>query len=532
MKTGVFVAVLFGVCALGTPAQESRPADPVSEEIQRLAQAGRLAEAVDALDALIAKGSKDARHHAARFSFLGALYKQDDVVHRPRLAAAARSYAALLPEGESRTQLRNLAAKLEEADRGVDSAPASRPQKAGLTGMQRIELASAEAELTAAAAETTREKQLAGFRAALERLKPLVEAVPDEVNAWRLLAIAASQLDDEDEGRRAAQALMRFGAVESDDVRLQKVMVALNLKGWLKEGPKIDVEAVASWADVVVKRADPQAVTDAKVRERIAATGLPWLVKHRATGIEFVLIPPGEYLRGAPDSDDQASSAERPQHRIVIGEPFYLARTELTNAQYRRFRPAHSSGTFGEFDLNGETQPVVNVNWNDATSYCKEYGFELLSEAQWEYAARAGTTTRYPWGDDPDAGKGWANGCDASAKRKWPEWSAFSWDDGYPATAPVGLFPNKVVGRNAFGLFDMIGNVWEWCATVYDAGEYARCKTKADGRADAPTTDGPRVLRGGSWFFGPRFCRSSSRFRFVPSFTYGYVGFRPARTCR
>ncbi len=507
----ILIAGILGVVCFGGFAQESRPADPVSEEIQRLAQAGRLVEAVEALDALIAKGSQDARHHAARFSFLGALYKQESVVHRPRLAAAARSYAALLPEGESRTTLQNLAAKLEADDRAVASAPTSRPQKAGLTGMQRIELGTVEADLTAAAAETTREKQLAGFRAALARLTPLLEALPDEVRAWRLLAIAALQLDDEDNGRRAALALLRLGAVESDDVGLQKVLIALNAKDWLKEAPKVDVHSVASWAEVISVRVDPQVVPDVAWRKRIERTGWPWRVRDRATQIEMLLVPPGTFRRGASPGDTEADSDEQPQHDVEITQPFYLARYEVLRSEWSAVMGKDPSrGT------NGVGMPVDSVSHDALTDATNGFfakagnGMRLPSEAEWEYACRAELTG-------------------SVSRPRYGALDEIAWHDGNSNSSS-----HKVGGKtaNALGFHDMIGNLWEWCADVYDAAKYKAMTGSVNKNPSTPDGPGPRVLRGGSRFYGPLNCRSSNRIGHDPSNPDGFVGFRPARTCR
>jgi formylglycine-generating enzyme required for sulfatase activity len=145
----------------------------------------------------------------------------------------------------------------------------------------------------------------------------------------------------------------------------------------------------------------------------------------------------------------------------------------------------------------------------------------LPTEAQWEYACRAGTKTAYPWGDNPDDGKGWANAADQSLKKKIPnqkDWSFFSWDDGFVFTAPVGSFK-----ANAFGLYDMNGNAWQWCQDRY--GDYEK------GAATDPTgadTGGFRVLRGGSWSSTPGDCRSASRCMDPPDYRIALNGIRVA----
>jgi len=158
--------------------------------------------------------------------------------------------------------------------------------------------------------------------------------------------------------------------------------------------------------------------------------------------------------------------------------------------------------------------PVVQVSWNDATAFCnwltKKSGkaVGLPTEAQWEYACRAGTKTAYPWGDNPDDGKGWANCGDQSLQKKLPNAPAtskfFSWDDGFVFTSPVGSFK-----PNAFGLYDMTGNVWQWCQDRYR--DYDK------GAATDPTgavVGSARVLRGGSWVVNPGYCRAACHNRY------------------
>ena len=249
---------------------------------------------------------------------------------------------------------------------------------------------------------------------------------------------------------------------------------------------------------------------------------VPKEIRHRKTGIELVLIVQGEYWMGASPGDEKAESAEKPRHRVKIAQPFYLGKYEVTNGQYRKFKPDHDSGSFKDYSLNGDRQPVVMVRWNDVKAFCSKYDFRLPTEAEWEYACRAGSTTRYPWGDSGAGGKGWANCLDQTAKRKWPDWPAFSWDDGYAVSSPVGGFK-----ANPFGLHDMTGGVWEWCSDWYDEDWYQKCSGVDGGGPDSGKC---RVLRGGSWGTFPLRCRSSYRHKFEPSSCGDNYGFRVAGT--
>ena len=175
-----------------------------------------------------------------------------------------------------------------------------------------------------------------------------------------------------------------------------------------------------------------------------------------------------------------------------------------------------------------DEHPVVNVSWNDAVAFCewlksKEgQAYRLPTEAEWEYACRAGTTTRYFNGDDPELLAKVGNVADATAKAKYPSWSAIAASDGYVYTAPVARFQ-----ANAFSLYDTHGNVWEWCQDEYDSSYY---KSSPMDDPLCSAGDSRRVIRGGGWIVvNPRRCRSAYRSRYVPGFPSVDMGFRVAR---
>jgi formylglycine-generating enzyme required for sulfatase activity len=248
--------------------------------------------------------------------------------------------------------------------------------------------------------------------------------------------------------------------------------------------------------------------------------------------------------------------SEQPQHRVRITRPFYLGVYEVTQGQYAQFvqetdyrTEAERDGKGGwgynaaknEFKIGPEyswrftgfeyenDHPVVNVSWNDAVAFCewlsRKEGVEyrLPTEAEWEYACRAGTSTAYYHGNEAEGLAAVGNVADGTARERFPNWKTISGRDGYVFTAPVGRFR-----PNGFGLYDMHGNVWEWCADWYD-DDYYRTSPQDDPKG--PDSGVLRVLRGGSWGTSARAARSAYRGTYTPvDRVTGSVGFRLART--
>jgi len=241
------------------------------------------------------------------------------------------------------------------------------------------------------------------------------------------------------------------------------------------------------------------------------------------TGMAFVWVAKGCFQMGSPGDETGRFGNER-RHEACV-EDFWLGKHEVTNAQYRRFRAAHDSGNYRGRSLNGDDQPVVNVTWKAAAAYAEwlskksEHTFRLPSEAEWEYGSRAGEETARHWGDAPDSACRYANVLDEAWRRQgwYTGGHPHPCDDGHLLTAPVGQFQ-----PNAYGLYDMLGNVWEWTCSAYEAaygGDDARCAGEAKLRA----------YRGGSWENGPRYVRAASRERFPPESRKYVLGFRLAR---
>ncbi|MCY4119752.1 MAG: SUMF1/EgtB/PvdO family nonheme iron enzyme, partial [Acidobacteria bacterium] len=265
---------------------------------------------------------------------------------------------------------------------------------------------------------------------------------------------------------------------------------------------------------------------------------------------EMAVIPAGTFLMGSDRRDDESYDNERPRHRVTV-DGFALGVHEVTRDEYAAFVAATGRGSGdrcwaldadeGRWDWRSEASwrspgypqagdhPVVCVNWEDAQAYVgwlsEETGeaYRLPSEAEWEYAARSGTTTRRHWGDDADDGCAYANGADRTAKRRFDNWTVADCTDGVVWTSPVGAYQ-----PNAFGLHDALGNVWEW---VEDCWHDDYDGAPRDGSAWTRGGDcGRRVLRGGSWVSYPRFLRSALRRRSDAENRSTTHGFRVART--
>jgi formylglycine-generating enzyme required for sulfatase activity len=206
-----------------------------------------------------------------------------------------------------------------------------------------------------------------------------------------------------------------------------------------------------------------------------------------------------------------------------------MGRFEVTNDQFRRFRPDHHSGSYQGHTLNAGNQPVVNVSWEDARDYAawmtkKSFGrfvYSLPSEAQWEYAARAGTSAPRFWGHDPGKACLYANAADLTLRRATGATAIHPCEDGHTATAPVGSFR-----PNPFGLYDMLGNVYEWTADVWSPEAYHRHTPRNPvylGRGFE------RVYRGGGWNESPASVRCAFRFRAKQDLRNMPLGFRLIR---
>ena len=231
---------------------------------------------------------------------------------------------------------------------------------------------------------------------------------------------------------------------------------------------------------------------------------------------QMVVVPAGTFTMGSPTSEEGRDDDEGPQHSVTIPAPFAVGVYEVTFAEWDACVRAGGCGGYVQNSRGRERLPVRHVSWDDAQAYVlwlsQQTGarYRLLSEAEWEYVARAGSVTARYWGESESGRCRYANGFDVACS------------DGYESTAPVGSF-----APNAFGLYDMLGNAQEWTQDCWNAS-YAGAP--ADGSAWMAGECGRRVLRGGSWGGDPRLLRSASRAGATTDRGDLLDGFRVART--
>ena len=239
--------------------------------------------------------------------------------------------------------------------------------------------------------------------------------------------------------------------------------------------------------------------------------------------MRLVLIPAGKFMMGSPATEAGRGGDEGPQHEVTISKPFYMGVLEVTQEQYEAVMGVNPSS------FKGAKNPVENVSWDDAVEFCKKLSartgktVRLPTEAQWEYACRAGTITAFHTGDALKPGQANADFTQPSnpgVLDRIMAWLGMSSAKKTLQTTPAGSF-----SPNGFGLYDMHGNVWEWCSDWYGEDYYAN-SPKTDPRG--PDSGSCRVLRGGSWCSDPLYCRSAFRLRSSPDDRDFNVGFRVA----
>ena len=241
-------------------------------------------------------------------------------------------------------------------------------------------------------------------------------------------------------------------------------------------------------------------------------------------GPEMVKIPVGVFAMGSPPTEAGRLRDEH-LHQVRIDKAFALGRYEVTFEEYDRFAAATGRPKPTDQNWGRGRRPVINVSWQDALAYTDWLSaqtgqrYRLPTEVEWEYAARAGTSTARYWGNNPDQGCDYANAADLKGQTLFTGWTVMQCQDGDIYTAPVGAYR-----PNAFGLYDMLGNVLEWTCSVYDEAYQGGEQVCAD-----PAVTVPMAARGGSWSDEPDGVRAADRYKLDPESREYYLGFRVAR---
>jgi formylglycine-generating enzyme required for sulfatase activity len=217
--------------------------------------------------------------------------------------------------------------------------------------------------------------------------------------------------------------------------------------------------------------------------------------------VSMVLIPGGKYVMGTTDGDPD----EKPVHEVFI-DSFYIDEHEVTVGQFKKFmdKTGHPKPTYWQPELDRLNDPVAGVSWRDAAAYASWAGKRLPTEAEWEYAARGGRTQgKYPWGD--------------AADMRYANFNSF------------GILPVKSLNPNEYGIYDMIGNVWEWCSDWYDKDYYFASPKK---NPPGPVVGTYKVLRGGAWYCDEKEVRLNNRFFALPGNKSYNIGFRCVKSAQ
>jgi formylglycine-generating enzyme required for sulfatase activity/uncharacterized caspase-like protein len=496
----------------------------------------------DKLTAARNAASEQARLAAEKKSF-------DDA----RTADAERARIAAPTKAAEDARIAAEKARAEEAARAAKAREAAERQKAA------AQAKAAEEARLAAERKAAEEARLAAERKAAEQARIVAEskAAEDARLAAEKKAAENARLASE---RKAAEEAKAEEARAAEAARAKAAQAEANVKlaAVLPGDTKLSQQA-AKQAPSGCASTSAQAVSlsldDAKTLSLPEECGLKPkdAFKECPNCPEMVVVAAGEFVMGSSKEDIDnglAAANEAPQHKVAVKERIAVGRFEVTRDQYAAFVNAtgyKGSGRCFTFEQNlpkerenrsflmpGYAQdgnhPAVCVSWNDAQAYADWLSrttgrsYRLPSEAEYEYAARAGSSARFAFTDDPADLCRYANGADQSAKTAGlPEDAPYmACRDGYAFTAPVGSF-----AANAFGLHDLIGNVWEWTADCF-ADDYASAGTDSAARSLASCQ--ARTVRGGDWFSAASSLRPAVRAKAGPDAHHDDIGFRVVRT--
>ena len=490
-----------GKAAETTARRDGSPHHPEAGEAER---ARREAEArLEAERAARKRAEEDARE-ARRKAQAEELEAQRAQESRGRAAGWAWFLAIVLLVGglaaygwwqqeqeTSQAQVRRLQSEAEAQRKAQAEAEAK--WKAAAEAQRR---AQEEAERKTAEARQELERQRAEAevqrlaRAEAERKAAAeAEAKAEQERKMKPSILLKSMLDGREVAATVTEGLARSGLTTPVTVNLE-VGGSYSFAMEYEEGGR-------KYAGRRTVMAKDRGVTDAavvleEVKEDVAGPTKTITLPGGAT-MEMVRCPAGSFSMGSPPGETGRDDDET-QHRVTLTEGFWMAKTEVTQKQWESVMGDNPSYH------KGDNLPVESVSWDECMEFCRKTGLQLPTEAEWEYACRAGTTGDYGGAGDLDT-MGWYSGNSGNE------------------THPVGRKQG-----NAWGLQDMHGNVWEWCADWYDGGYYA----KSPGvNPQGPASGVYRVLRGGCYWSDPRLCRSANRSWSDPGYRDGDYGFRP-----
>jgi len=406
---------------------------------------------------------------------------------------------------------------------------------------KKVEALKADFAALATALEEGREER---GSEALARLDALATLTPDDplitagrqqlARSWVKMALISLNKPDPDEARKW---LKKAEAIQPELPELVALNQALKQAEAVEQVKQTDTEAFAATRRADTRRAYwaylDRCATGCRHRAEAEAAlarlapAYPVLrdrLNDGSQGPEMVVIPAGEFQMGSPSSEVGRYSDE-PTRAVRIEKSLAIGKYEVMFHEYDRFATATGKPLPDDHDWGRGRRPVINVDWKNAAAYAEWLSqqtgqrYRLPTEAEWEYAARAGTTTSRYWGDDPNEGCAYANAADLDGKKVFVGWTVMQCHDGQVYTAPVGNYRN-----NEFGLYDMAGNVLEWTCSIY----HKESKAPAQ-RCQEPGGDQEMVVRGGSWSDEPRNVRSADRHRSRPEFRDYFLGFRLVR---